>query len=148
MKLSDFFDAREIVRDAEFTALGRAASDVPGTLAYAETVFYVAEVVANPQVAAVLTTRELADESPRGLRIGALIDLVAQHMVVSSECALYNCDRTEHTLFLWGSNPLTLAHQGHHGARFTPGWACARFDEKRLPTTSDQVSVPIEFLKS
>jgi len=69
MKLSDIFDAREIVRDAEFTALGRAASDVPGTLAYAETVFYVAEAVANPQVAAVLTTRELADRvaPPRGL---------------------------------------------------------------------------------
>jgi hypothetical protein len=76
-----------------------------------------------------------------------LIALVAQHMVVSSECALYDCDRTEHALFLWGSNPLTSAHQGHHGARFTPGWVCARFDEMRLPTTSDQISFPIKFLK-
>jgi hypothetical protein len=50
-------------------------------------------------------------------------------MAVNSECALYLCDGEEPTLCMRGSNPQTLAHQGHPDAGFAPGEARARFDK-------------------
>jgi hypothetical protein len=67
-------------------------------------------------------------------------------MVVNSECALYLCDGKEPTLYMRGSNPQTLAHQGRPDAGFAPGEACVA-STRQLPTISRQFGLPIQFLE-
>lgn len=71
--------------------------------------------------------------------------LIALHMVVSSECALYECDRTEHTLLQEESNLRPWLVRVARMPDLPPaGLVLAA--TKRLPTASDQVSLPIQFL--
>src|ERR1700678_1019200 len=64
-------------------------------------------------------------------------------MVVNSEYALYLCDCTEPPLYIRGSNPQTLAHQGHPDAGSASGEACARFDK-----TTTNYFTPVQFANS
>ncbi len=57
----------------------------------------------------------------------------------NGENAPYDCDRTEPTPYIRGSNPLTLAHQGHPSAGLASGKACARCGRT---TTNYLTSVP------
>jgi hypothetical protein len=68
-------------------------------------------------------------------------------MVVNSECALYLCDCTEPTLYSRGSNPQTLAHQDRQMPDLPPA-GLVLASTRRLPTTSRQFGLPIQFLES
>lgn len=55
-RLSAYFSPDEVRRDGRFEELGHAASAVPGTLAYCDSVHYLEVASANPQVSCVLVT--------------------------------------------------------------------------------------------
>ena len=60
MKLSDYNTGSTIVRDAEFTRLGYVDTECAGVLAYADTLKYLHKATANPNLACLITTAELA----------------------------------------------------------------------------------------
>lgn len=62
MKLSDYFENDMVSCDGEFAALGYIDSNVPGTLVYCDTVYYLKKATANPNITCVITTPDLAEE--------------------------------------------------------------------------------------
>jgi len=62
MRLSDFFEKINILREGEFITLGHARSHVKGTLAYCDTIFYLKIAEQNENISCIITTKELADE--------------------------------------------------------------------------------------
>lgn len=58
-RLSQFFDAASIVRDADFASLGYADAASTGTLAFSDAIKYVRQAAQNPAVTALITTPEL-----------------------------------------------------------------------------------------
>jgi len=61
-KLSDFFPPAQIVRDGEFSHLDEGGTGAPDALAYCQTLEFLRIALSNPNVAAILTTEELASE--------------------------------------------------------------------------------------
>lgn len=66
MKASAAFADADVLADADFDALGRADTAIPGTLAYCDTVFHLTQALDNPNVVCVLTTAALAQEARGG----------------------------------------------------------------------------------
>lgn len=61
--LSDFFSADEIRRDGCFVELGHADSAASGTLAYCDSVHYLGQANANPNVSCLLLTPDLVGKA-------------------------------------------------------------------------------------
>jgi UDP-3-O-[3-hydroxymyristoyl] glucosamine N-acyltransferase len=61
MKLSDFFNKKDVVRDAEFVSLGHADSSTKGTLAYCDTIFYLEMANRNDYVTGIITNQAHID---------------------------------------------------------------------------------------
>jgi acyl-[acyl carrier protein]--UDP-N-acetylglucosamine O-acyltransferase len=62
MRLSDFFNAAEVVRDGEFAHLDEAASEEAGALVFCQWLEYLRVAAANANVSCVITKAELAEE--------------------------------------------------------------------------------------
>ena len=72
MRLSDFFPTEQVLRDAEFTALGLSNSSGPdGMLSFLEDSRYTAELLNNPHIRAVLCTDAAARLLPETM--GAVV---------------------------------------------------------------------------
>ena len=63
MRLSDFAAYGRVERDGEFSRLGYVDSDAAGLLAYADSYTYLKRGLENPQLAAIVTTEELAKQA-------------------------------------------------------------------------------------
>jgi acyl-[acyl carrier protein]--UDP-N-acetylglucosamine O-acyltransferase len=63
MKLSDYAAGSTIVRDADFFRLGYVDSDCSGLLAFADSLKYLYVAKANPKLACLITTAELAEKA-------------------------------------------------------------------------------------
>jgi hypothetical protein len=68
-------------------------------------------------------------------------------MVVNRKNEQYDCDRTEHALLHRGSNPKISAHRDHPECQIYPWLGLCSLQRTRLPTTSDQICLPIQLLK-
>lgn len=72
MRLSDFFPTEQVLRDAEFTALGLSNSRGPdGMLSFLEDSRYASELLENPRICAVLCTGTAARLLPETM--GAVV---------------------------------------------------------------------------
>jgi len=72
MRLSDFFPTEQVLRDAEFSALGLSNSDGPeGMLSFLEDARYASELLNNPRICAVLCTGSFAEQLPESM--GAVV---------------------------------------------------------------------------
>lgn len=68
MRLSDFFPTEQVLRDAEFTALGLSNSSGPdGMLSFLEDPRYASELLENPRIRAVLCTDSAAGQLPESM---------------------------------------------------------------------------------
>jgi UDP-3-O-[3-hydroxymyristoyl] glucosamine N-acyltransferase len=65
MKLSTFFDKSELLRDAEVSQTLSPSADKPSSVCYAGNDSVLAAANSNGNIAAILTTRELADQVDR-----------------------------------------------------------------------------------
>jgi UDP-3-O-[3-hydroxymyristoyl] glucosamine N-acyltransferase len=63
MRLSDFFPAKHVLRDGEFSRLDEAASRLPGTFAYCQQLDYLQLAARNANVSCILTKPELAADA-------------------------------------------------------------------------------------
>ncbi len=54
-RLSDYFEEREIISDGDFTTLGRADTDISGTLAYCDSANFLKTAIENPNVSCVIS---------------------------------------------------------------------------------------------
>jgi len=64
LKLSDFFSGNAVIRDGTFTHLDEGGTEFSGALVYCQTLEFLRIARSNPNVAAILTTPELAEEVP------------------------------------------------------------------------------------
>lgn len=73
MKLSEFFERKDIVRDGEFAALENAGSYTEGTLAYCDTIHYFEMANENDNVTCMVTKQDYADRAKpqKGLVLAA-----------------------------------------------------------------------------
>lgn len=61
MKLSDFFNNVDIISDGEFAVLENSNSQIPFTLAYCDTIFYLKAAIDNANVSCIITKKEVLD---------------------------------------------------------------------------------------
>src|SRR5512146_1009675 len=61
-RLSDYFPAAELLRDGRFAHLDEAGTAHPDSLVFCQNLAFLEAANANPNVTAVITTPELADE--------------------------------------------------------------------------------------
>ncbi|MBW1793742.1 MAG: UDP-3-O-(3-hydroxymyristoyl)glucosamine N-acyltransferase [Deltaproteobacteria bacterium] len=62
MKLSDFFQDSDILRDGEFHTLGYVDSNTKGTLSYCDTISYLQKANQNQNIGCIITKKQIADQ--------------------------------------------------------------------------------------